>query len=86
MAPGRASIAVWSKVASATKLLLLLKMAVAYWRYGIFLRWEMPDQFWAFGFYLDTLAVMALGFGAPAMPLFAWAGAWMWRVTATRSR
>jgi len=55
--------------------LLVLKMALAYWRHGIFLRWQMPDQFWAFGFYLDTLAVVALGFSAPLMPLAAWAGA-----------
>jgi hypothetical protein len=55
--------------------LLVLKMALAYWRHGIFLRWQMPDQFWAFGFYLDTLAVVALGFSAPFMPLAAWAGA-----------
>lgn len=55
--------------------LLVVKMALAYWRHGIFLRWQMPDQFWAFGFYLDTLAVVALGFCAPLMPLAAWAGA-----------
>ena len=59
--------------------LLLVKMALAYWRHGIFLRWQMPDQFWAFGFYLDTLAVVALGFGAPLMPLAAWSGAWVGR-------
>ena len=57
--------------------LLLVKMALAYWRHGIFLRWQMPDQFWAFGFYLDTLAVVALGFSAPLMPLAAWSGAWV---------
>lgn len=62
-------------VTAAFCALLLLKMAVAYWRHGIFLRWQMPDQFWAFGFYLDTLAVVALGFAAPLMPLAAWAGA-----------
>ena len=54
--------------------LLVLKMAVAYWRHGIFLRWQMPDQFWAFGFYLDTLAVVAVGMAAPLLPLAAWAG------------
>ena len=52
-------------VAAVFCALLVLKMALAYWRHGIFLRWQMPDQFWAFGFYLDTLAVMALGFSAP---------------------
>jgi hypothetical protein len=61
-------------VTAAFGALLVLKMALAYWRHGIFLRWQMPDQFWAFGFYLDTLAVVALGVSAPAMPLFAWAG------------
>jgi type I phosphodiesterase/nucleotide pyrophosphatase len=55
--------------------LLVVKMALAYWRHGIFLRWQMPDQFWAFGFYLDTLALVALGLTAPLMPLAAWAGA-----------
>jgi hypothetical protein len=54
--------------------LLALKMAVAYWRHGIFLRWQMPDQFWAFGFYLDTLALFAVGITAPLMPLAAWLG------------
>lgn len=62
-------------VAAVICALLVLKMALAYWRHGIFLRWQMPDQFWAFGFYLDTLAVVALGFSAPFMPLAAWAGA-----------
>jgi hypothetical protein len=61
-------------VTAAFCALLVLKMALAYWRHGIFLRWQMPDQFWAFGFYLDTLAVVALGFSAPVMPLFAWTG------------
>jgi hypothetical protein len=61
-------------VAAVFSALLVVKMALAYWRHGIFLRWQMPDQFWAFGFYLDTLAVVALGFTAPAMPLAAWAG------------
>ena len=65
--------------------LLLVKMALAYWRHGIFLRWQMPDQFWAFGFYLDTLAVVALGFSAPLMPLAAWAGAWMGRAVRRRA-
>jgi MFS family permease len=61
-------------VAAVFCALLVLKMTVAYWRHGIFVRWQMPDQFWAFGFYLDTLAVVALGFSAPLMPLFAWLG------------
>jgi hypothetical protein len=60
--------------------LLVVKMAVAYWRHGIFLRWQMPDQFWAFGFYLDTLAVVALGLAAPLLPAAAWAGARMGRL------
>jgi hypothetical protein len=66
--------------------LLLVKMALAYWRHGIFLRWQMPDQFWAFGFYLDTLAVVALGFSAPLMPLASWSGAALGRALARARR
>jgi hypothetical protein len=68
--------------------LLVLKMALAYWRHGIFLRWQMPDQFWAFGFYLDTLAVFAVGVAAPLLPIAAWAGGafGVWRPRAALPR
>jgi hypothetical protein len=47
------------------------KVAVIYWRHDVFPRWAMPDQYWAFGFYLDTLVVMAVGVCAPALALVA---------------
>jgi len=55
--------------------LFLVRMAVVYWRHGVFLRWHMPDQYWGFGFYLDALALMAVGFVGIAMPLLAWLAA-----------
>jgi hypothetical protein len=55
--------------------LFLVRMAVIYWRHGVFLRWHMPDQYWGFGFYLDALALMAVGFAGIAMPLPAWLAA-----------
>ena len=82
---GHAELARLAFVATAVFCaLLVVKMALAYWRHGIFLRWQMPDQFWAFGFYLDTLAVVALGFSAPLMPLAAWAGAAVGRALTRR--
>jgi len=51
------------------------KMALVYWQSGIFLRWHMPDPVWGFGFYLDALAVMAVGFSGPVLPLVTWAAA-----------
>jgi hypothetical protein len=55
--------------------LFALKMALVYWREGVFLRWHMPDQRWGFGFYLDALAVMALGLSGPVLPALAWVAA-----------
>jgi hypothetical protein len=46
-------------------------MAIVYWRNGVFLRWHMPDQYWGFSFYLDALALMAVGLGGIALPLVA---------------
>jgi 2,3-bisphosphoglycerate-independent phosphoglycerate mutase len=51
----------------------VLKIAAVYWRHGVFMRWHVPDQYWSFGFYLDVLVVMAVGFAAPVLPLLAWA-------------
>lgn len=51
--------------------LFLVRMALVYWRYGVFLRWHMPDQYWGFGFYLDALALMAVGLSGIALPLVA---------------
>jgi hypothetical protein len=47
------------------------KASFIYWRHDVFPRWAMPDQYWAFGFYLDTLVAMAVGIGAPALALVA---------------
>jgi hypothetical protein len=49
--------------------LFVIKVAVVYWRYGVILRWHMPEQYWGFGFYLDVLVVMAVGFAAPFLGL-----------------
>jgi hypothetical protein len=35
----------------------------------------MPDQYWGFSFYLDALALMAVGFVGIALPLVAWLAA-----------
>jgi arylsulfatase A-like enzyme len=59
-------------VAAAFCLVFVVKIALVYWRHGVFLRWHMPDQYWSFGFYLDALAVMAVGFAAPVLPVVAW--------------
>jgi hypothetical protein len=47
--------------------LFVLKVAFVYWRHGVVLRWHMPEQYWSFGFYLDVLVVMAVGFAAPLL-------------------
>lgn len=51
---------------------LLVKIAVVYWREGALLVWRMPDMAWAFGFYLDVLAVMAVAFTSPLLAVVAW--------------
>jgi hypothetical protein len=55
--------------------LFLLKMTIVYWRCGVILGWSMPDLYWAFGFYLDALVVMAVGLASPLLPLPGWLGA-----------
>jgi len=36
-------------------------------RYGVVMHWEVPNVFWGFGFYLDTLSLMAVAFASPAI-------------------
>ena len=69
--------------AAALGYLFLVRMAIVYWRNGVFLRWHMPDQYWGFSFYLDALALTAVGFVGIALPLFAWLAARLTRVTAS---
>ena len=57
----------------------LARIGYVTWRWGAFLRWHMPDPVWGFGFYLDVLVLMALGFSAPLLPLLGLAGAWLGR-------
>ncbi|PYQ10324.1 MAG: hypothetical protein DMF83_00385 [Acidobacteria bacterium] len=71
---------------SALGYLFLVRMAIVYWRNGVFLLWHMPDQYWGFSFYLDALALMAVGFVGIALPLFAWIAARLTRVTASSLR
>jgi hypothetical protein len=60
--------------------LFVIKLALVYWRQDVFLRWHLPDTYWGFGFYLDVLAVMAVGLASPAYVLLAWAaGRLPWR-------
>jgi hypothetical protein len=51
--------------------LFVLKIAVVHWLYGVIVRWWIPDLRWLFGFYLDALVVMAVGFSSPLLPLAA---------------
>ena len=57
--------------------LFLVRIGYVIWRWGAFLRWHMPDPVWGFGFYLDVLVAMALGFSAPLLPLVGLAGSWL---------
>jgi hypothetical protein len=52
--------------------LLLLKVAFVYWRHAVIVDWHLPDQYRAFGFYLDVLALMAVGLAGPLFALVAW--------------
>ena len=45
-------------------------------RYGVVMHWEVPNVFWGFGFYLDTLSLMAVGFAAPVLAALAVAIGW----------
>jgi hypothetical protein len=64
--------------------LFVAKIALVYWHNGVFLRWHVPDQYWGFGFYLDVLALMALGLSAPALVAVAWAAGTAARPAALR--
>ena len=66
--------------------LFLVRMAIVYWRNGVFLRWHMPEQSWGFSFYLDALALTAVGFAGVALPLLAWLAARLARATALSPR
>jgi len=85
-APGAALARVAWLAAAVMGYLFLVRMAFVYWRNGVFLRWHMPDQYWGFSFYLDALALTAVGFAGTALPLFAWLAARLVRVTASSPR
>jgi hypothetical protein len=53
----------------------VVKMALVYWRLGLFPRWRLADLYWSFGFYLDVLVVLAVGLCSPLLVLPAWAAA-----------
>lgn len=53
----------------------LLRITHAYVGTGLFLTWHMPDMDLLFAFYLDLLALVAVCFAGPLLPLAAWAGA-----------
>lgn len=53
----------------------LVRIASAYVGTGLFLTWHMPDVDVLFAFYLDLLALVAVCFAGPLLPLAAWAGA-----------
>jgi hypothetical protein len=54
---------------------LWMRIGVVYGLSGIFAPWRLPDLRWAFAFYLDVLAAMAVGFAAPLLPAVAALGA-----------
>jgi hypothetical protein len=64
-------------IAAGVGAFFLARIGYVTWRWGAFLRWHMPDPVWGFGFYLDVLVAMAVGFSAPALPLVGLAGAWL---------
>jgi hypothetical protein len=53
----------------------VVKMAWVFWEQGASVRWRLGDMYWAFGFYLDLLVVMAVGLLSPLMALPAWLAA-----------
>ena len=53
----------------------LLRITHAYIGTGLFLTWHMPDVDQLFAFYLDLLALVAVCFAGPLLPVAAWAGA-----------
>ncbi|MFI5175705.1 MAG: alkaline phosphatase family protein [Terriglobia bacterium] len=53
---------------------VLIKVCVEYWRYGLFVRWYIPNLHWGFGIYLDLLQLVILGYIAWLSPLAAWVG------------
>jgi arylsulfatase A-like enzyme len=55
--------------AAAFCTVLLMEVAWSYARQDVFSAWRLPDQAWGMSFYLHTLAVMAVGLGAPALAL-----------------
>jgi hypothetical protein len=46
---------------------VLLKMSAVYARQGVIVGRDLPNPYWGFGFYLDALAVIAVGYAAPVM-------------------
>ncbi len=53
----------------------LLRITHAYVGTGLFLTWHMPDVDRLFAFYLDLLALVAVCFTVPFLPLATWLGA-----------
>ncbi|MBZ5537953.1 MAG: alkaline phosphatase family protein [Acidobacteriia bacterium] len=53
---------------------ILVKVCVEYWRFGLFVRWYIPNLHWGFGIYLDLLQLVIVGYVAWLAPLPAWVG------------
>ncbi len=51
--------------------LFVIELSAIYAATDVVLRWHMPDQRWAFTFYLAALAVEAAGFASPALAVLA---------------
>ncbi|HEX6738548.1 MAG TPA: alkaline phosphatase family protein [Vicinamibacteria bacterium] len=47
--------------------LLWMRIGLVHAFQGVFAEWRLPDVPWAFAFYLDVLAALAVGFAAPAL-------------------
>jgi hypothetical protein len=53
----------------------VLRIAQTYVGTGLFLTWHMPDVDRLFSLYIDLLALVAVCFAGPLLPLAGWAGA-----------
>jgi hypothetical protein len=60
----------------------LAQAAIIHLAVGIIVEWSIPNLFWGFGFYVDALAAMAVGFAAPLMPVLGFLGSRLVRVRA----
>jgi hypothetical protein len=58
--------------------LFIIQIDVFFLYNGPFIKWHIPNMFLAFKYYLDMLALVAVGYVSVILPFISMGGHWVW--------